>query len=82
MERLAKPLGRCAHLTTWTTLQHDGPNHLGLSYNAVSELQMALITSDCVPVRATSGARGLVEGKPGAVVWHWEPTSSGAKMMQ
>ena len=27
----------------------DGPNHLVLRYNALSELQMALITSDCAP---------------------------------
>ena len=38
--------------TTWTALQHDGPNHLGLRLNALPGHQMALITSDYVPVRA------------------------------
>ena len=32
---------------TWTILQHDGPNHLGLWYNVLPEHQMALITSGC-----------------------------------
>ena len=35
--------------TTWTTLQQDGPDHLGLWYNALPDHQMALITSDCRP---------------------------------
>ena len=35
--------------TTWTVLQQDGPNHLGLRYNAMPDHQMALITSGCVP---------------------------------
>ena len=30
---------------TWTTLQHDGSNHLGLWCNMIPEYQMALITS-------------------------------------
>ena len=34
--------------TAWTVLQQDGPNHLGLWHNALSEHQMALITSGCV----------------------------------
>ena len=37
--------------TTWTILQKDGPNHLGLPYNELHEHQMALITSGCVPCR-------------------------------
>ena len=28
--------------TTWTILQQDGPNHLGLLYNALPEHQIAL----------------------------------------
>ena len=40
---------RCGHLTTWTVLQQDGPNHLGLLYNVLPGHQMALITSDCAP---------------------------------
>ena len=35
--------------TTWTVLQQDGPNHLGLLYNVLPGHQMALITSDCAP---------------------------------
>ena len=35
--------------TTWTVLQHDGPNHFGLWYNMLPAHQMALITSGCVP---------------------------------
>ena len=31
--------------TTWTVLQQDGPNHLGLWYNVLPEHHMALITS-------------------------------------
>ena len=27
--------------TTWTVIQHDGPNHLGLWYNVLPEQQMA-----------------------------------------
>ena len=42
-------LQREAHLrnnpTTWTILQYDGPDHLGLWYNALLEHQMALIVS-------------------------------------
>ena len=37
--------------TTWTILEQDGPNHLGLWCNVLNEHQMALITSECVPVR-------------------------------
>ena len=36
---------------TWTVLQNDGPNHLGLRCNALPAHQMALITSGCVPFR-------------------------------
>ena len=35
--------------TKWTILQHDGPDNLGLWYNALPERQMALIASGCVP---------------------------------
>ena len=35
--------------TTWTILQKDGPNHLGLRYNVLLAHQMALITSGYVP---------------------------------
>ena len=34
-------------LTTWTILQNDDPNHLGLWYNALPEHQTALIASGC-----------------------------------
>ena len=37
--------------TTWTTLQQDRPDHLGLWYNVLPEHQIALITSVCVPCR-------------------------------
>ena len=40
--------------TTWTVLQHDGPDHLGLWHNALPEHQMALITSDCDGMRSLS----------------------------
>ena len=43
--------------TTWTTLQKDDLNHLGLRYNAFPEHQMALITSVCVPSSGTSSER-------------------------
>ena len=33
--------------TTWTILQQDGPDHLGLWTNAIPGRQMALITSGC-----------------------------------
>ena len=36
---------RCGTPTTWTILQKDGPNHLGLWYNMIPEHQMSLITS-------------------------------------
>ena len=41
--------------TTWTILQNDDPNHLGLRCNAFLEHQMALITSGCVPFRLPDG---------------------------
>ena len=37
--------------TTWTILQKDGPNYLGLWYNVLPEYQMALITLGYVPFR-------------------------------
>ena len=46
----------CGTPTTWTPLQKNGPNHLGLRYNALSEHQMALVTSGCVPCSLRSGA--------------------------
>ena len=45
-------------VTTWTILQKDGPNHLGLRCNAFHEHQMALITSDCVPFMAVRRRSG------------------------
>ena len=49
-------VGRCCPEvrgpTKWTITRYDGPNHLGLWYNALPEHQMALITSDCAPSRA------------------------------
>ena len=51
---------------TWTIThditRYDGPNHLGLWYNALFERQMALITSDCVPFSVVRA----VELHPGA----------------
>ena len=38
-------------LATWSILQNDGPNHLGLRCNASPEHRMALITSDCGATR-------------------------------
>ena len=35
--------------TTWTILQNDGPNHLGLWCNVLPAHPMALITSGCAP---------------------------------
>ena len=43
--------------TTWTIVQQNGPDHLGLWCNALPEHQMALITSGCVPFRSPT-ARG------------------------
>ena len=42
-------LGQVRVPTTWTIIQRDGPNHLGLRCNLLPEHHMALITSDCVP---------------------------------
>ena len=50
--------------TIWTVLQHDGPDYLGLWYNALPEHQMALIASGCVPFR--SALRGRTTVGPGA----------------
>ena len=36
---------------TRTIRQQDGPNHLGLWYNALREHQMGVITSGCVLFR-------------------------------
>ena len=49
----AESRSRCGDLTTWTVLQNDDPNHLGLRCNAFPGRQMALITSGCVPFRLT-----------------------------
>ena len=46
---------RCGAPTTWTILQQDGPNHLGLWYNVLPEHQQALITSVCVPFKWWGG---------------------------
>ena len=40
-----------AEPTTWTIIQNDDPNHLGMRCNGFHEHQMALITSGCVPSR-------------------------------
>ena len=44
---------------SWTITRHDGPNHLGLWYNALPEHQMALITSGCAPVQTKPKLRQL-----------------------
>ena len=44
---------------TWTILQHDGPNHLGLWCDVLPEHQMALITSFCVPFSGPASAWSL-----------------------
>ena len=38
--------------TTWTTLRHDGPDHLELRGRVFPGHQMALITSGCGPQEA------------------------------
>ena len=53
----------CGRPTTWTVLQKDGSDHLGLWYNALPEHQMALITSGCVPEQGVSGDRGPEEAR-------------------
>ena len=45
--------------TTLTIFQQYGPNHLGLWYSAMPEHQIALTTSDCVPLAQRRGADGL-----------------------
>ena len=45
----------CGHPTAWTIIQQNGPNHLGLWYNALPGHQMGLITSGCVPFRPAPG---------------------------
>ena len=45
-----EPVKQVRDPTTWTMFQQDGPNHLGLWYNALPEQQMALTTSECVPL--------------------------------
>ena len=42
---------------SWTVLQKDGPNHLGLWCSVLPEHQMALITSWLVQVPAIAGGR-------------------------
>ena len=49
-DRAQDLLVRAPH-NIWTVLRKDGPNHLGLRYHALSEHQMALTTSGCVPFR-------------------------------
>ena len=41
--------GEVRDLTTWTILQNDDPNHLGMRCNALPGHKMAPITSGCVP---------------------------------
>ena len=50
-------LGRCGDPTTWTTIQQNGPHHLGLWHIALPEHQMALINSGCVPFRGQGKQR-------------------------
>ena len=56
-------------LTTWTVLQNDNPNHLGLRCNALPEHQMALITSDCAPSASARPSRRSRAAGPGAAIW-------------
>ena len=58
--------------TIWTVLRHDGPDHLGVWYNALPGHQMALTTSGCVPCR-----RGLRDHGP-AGVRHLSQPAGGA----
>ena len=53
--------------TTWTIIQQDGPNHLGLWCNMLPEYQMAAITSGCVPLRTccTSGRTAMTSDSRG-----------------
>ena len=43
--------------TTWTVLQKNGPNHLGLWYNMLPWHQMAPVTSDCLAANARGRRR-------------------------
>ena len=67
----------CGHLTTWTILQHDGPDHIGLLCNARPPppppgQQRALFTSDC----ASTVAKFLVEqSKVFPLFCHCRPSS-------
>ena len=49
-------------LTTWTILQNDDPNHLGMRCTALPETQMALIISVCVPSRERVSSRPAGSG--------------------
>ena len=63
LRTMRRSRSRCGRPTTWTILQHDGPDHLGLCYNALPEHQMALIASGCAPSRRRTPRR------PGARSW-------------
>ena len=43
--------------TSWTIHPQNGPNHLVLWYNMLPGHQIAVITSDCVPVRCCTRTR-------------------------
>ena len=45
-----------APTTTRTITRHDGTNHLGLWCDQLLELQMALVTSGCVPCKDSEGS--------------------------
>ena len=59
--------GRCDTPKTWTILQKDGSDHLGLRYNMLPALQMALITLGCVPSRNCDTSRSGIEVLPEVV---------------
>ena len=50
-------------MPTWTILQHNGSNHIGLWLNALCPQQMTLITSDCA---AQPRARAAAASRRGA----------------
>ena len=68
----------------WAIIQRDGPNHLGLRYNALPGHQMALIASGCAgpPGTTIAGmdveALGNMTGKsrPTAAVPMENPTAA------
>ena len=55
MEASLARLWGCGTPQIWTILQKDGPNDLGLWYNALREHQMSLMTSGCVSSRVLKG---------------------------